>query len=124
MRRLTTSLALGAFFVWWAAPAWMNAQDAAKPVKPAPAKPTPAAPAEKNSAPVEPPVLIPPPPVQPPGSGPTTSVPPAGPAEVIPDSWGFGPVTSQPPSAPAGKRPLPTNKIDQPLYEAERKSVG
>jgi len=48
----------------------------------------------------------------------------SGPSEVIPDSWGFGPITSLPLPELPRKRPLPTNKIDQPLWEAERKSVG
>src|SRR4030095_11369239 len=53
-----------------------------------------------------------------------TSLPPPGPAEIIPDSWGFGPATSVRSSLRTGKRPLPTNKIDQPQSEAIAKSVG
>ncbi|MEQ1859749.1 MAG: hypothetical protein ABMA13_07435 [Chthoniobacteraceae bacterium] len=124
MRRLTTSLVIGIFLLWWIAPAFMQAQNAGKPETAAPATPEPKLPADKSPEPTDPPLLIPPAPVVPPGSGPATSVPPTGPAEVIPDSWGFGPVSSLGVAPMPRKRPLPTNKIDQPLWEAERKSVG
>src|SRR5262245_16447880 len=78
--------------------------------------------------PVTPSTLTPPAPAPAPeapaGAGPVTSVTAPSLSELIPDSWGFGPATSQPaPDLPA-KRPLPTNKIDQPLSEARAKSVG
>lgn len=128
MRRLTTFLALGGFFAWWASSVFVHAQGDAKTAAPSPAAPPqPPLPVEKSPAPSGPPVLIPPAPAPstpPPGAGPATSVPPPGPAEIIPDSWGFGPITSQPLPERPTKRPLPTNKIDQPLWEAARKSIG
>ncbi len=128
MRRFTTLLTIGGFLTWWASSVLVHAQSDAKTAASSPASPAPPPLAvEKNPAPTTPPILTPPAPapvVPPPASGPATSVPSSGSAEVIPDSWGFGPITSQPLPELSAKRPLPTNKIDQPLWEAERKSVG
>ncbi len=148
-RRITSLIAAGGFLAWWAAPAFLNAQTAAKTAAPSASKPstptvaaTPAAPppvvpsaplpTDKSPAPAVPPPIIPSAPIS------VTPLPPPqpvakpapvipanlGPAEIIPDSWGFGPVTSQPISVKAGRRAFPTNKIDQSLAEAARKSVG
>ncbi|HET6409446.1 MAG TPA: hypothetical protein VFG14_16280 [Chthoniobacteraceae bacterium] len=130
MRRLTY-LAIGSLCLGLLVPAaLLRAQTDSKPVAaPAvePTLPPPVIPADK-SAPVEPaPALIPPgiTPAPAAGTGPATSVlPPSGPAEVIADSWGLGPSTSLRSSLRTGKRPLPTNKIDQPISEANSKSVG
>lgn len=106
--------------------------------KPAPSTPPPVVieaptlPGEKATGTTAQPILIPPAPApapKPPGGAikgaPITTQPVlTGPPEIIPDSWGFGPITSRPLPTPSGKRPLPTNKIDQPLSEAARKSAG
>jgi hypothetical protein len=81
---------------------------------------------------VAPPTLIPPAPASAPGLGPATSLgvgpatslPTGGMPELMPESVGFGPMTSKPWPRTPRSRPLPTNKIDQPISEAESKSVG
>ena len=131
MRRLTY-LAIGSLSLGLLIPAAMlRAQTDSKPA-PAPAVepsvPPPVIPADKSKSGEPAPELIPPgitptpAPTPAQGAGPVTSMPPAGPGEVIADSWGLGPATSIRSSLRTGKRPLPTNKIDQPLSEANAKT--
>lgn len=126
MRRLTL-LAMGSLGLGLLLPAaWLKAQETAiKPSDTPASTVAPVVPTDK-SVESEAPVLIPPVPANsaPPAAGPATSLPPSTPPELIPDSWGIGPSTSRPMPLSLGKRPLPTNKIDQPISEAYSKSVG
>lgn len=131
--------------MWWIVPAWMHAQGeagaapAARPQDqiepevitpvPLPKDPAPIVPA---LLPPEPVAITPPPPgaagtPPPPGAaglGPQTSVPMVGAPEIDGSATGFGPLISLPVSKLPSKRPLPTNKIDQTLAEADAKSIG
>lgn len=133
MRRLTY-LAIGSLSLGLLIPAaFLRAQSESKPgATPAvePSLPPPVIPADKSTSPESSTELIPggitptPAPAPAQGTGPVISLPPSGPGEVIPGSWGIGPTTSLRSSLQIGKRPLPTNKIDQPLSEASAKSIG
>jgi hypothetical protein len=135
MRRLPLYLFALVCAGWFVPSAILLAQQeiekTATPTPPASQAPEPALPADRSVQAVPSPIIDVsqpvPPPITPAGTPPAAAPTPTGelpPAEWMAASWGDGPATSLGLPAWPTKRPVPTNKIDQPLSEAESKSVG